>query len=191
MTDLLTELRGRLPEQRIKTDPDIVGAYSHDRAHFEEHGTAAVLVSPHSTDEVVAAMKAAEAANAIVVPRGAGTGLTGAANAIDDCMILSLHNMTDIIEIDKTNRMARLQPGVINCDLKAAVAEEGMYYPPDPASFDMSSIGGNVATNAETARLPGAIPTTDSVSQMLKVIDGLTMEDNGRFIDYRGETMPW
>lgn len=146
--DLLTELHSRLPEQRIKTDPDIIGAYSHDRAHFEEHGTATVLVAPHTTEEVVAAMKAAEAAGAIIVPRGAGTGLTGAANAIDDCMILSLHNMTKIIEIDKTNRMARLQPGVINSDLKIAVAEEGMFYPPDPASFDMSSIGGNVATNA-------------------------------------------
>ncbi len=148
MADLLTELRERLPEARIKTDPDVVLAYSHDRAHFERHGTAAVLVSPQSTDEVVAAMKAAEAANAIVVPRGAGTGLTGAANAIDGCMILSVHNMAEVLEIDRTNRMARVQPGVINSELKKAVASVGLYYPPDPASYEMSSIGGNVATNA-------------------------------------------
>ncbi len=148
MTDLLDELRSRLPEQRIKVDPDIVGAYSQDRAIFEGHGTAAVLVTPHSTAEVVAAVQAAQAANAIIVPRGAGTGLTGAANAIDGCMVLSLHNMNQVLEIDRTNRMARVQPGVINADLKSAVAAEGLYYPPDPASFDMSSIGGNVATNA-------------------------------------------
>ncbi len=148
MADLLTELRERLPEARIKNDPDVVLAYSQDRAHFERHGTAAVLVSPQSTDEVVAAMKAAEAANAIVVPRGAGTGLTGAANAIDGCMILSVHNMAEVLEIDRTNRMARVQPGVINSELKKAVAAEGLYYPPDPASYEMSSIGGNVATNA-------------------------------------------
>ncbi len=148
MADLLTELQSRLPEQRIKVDPDIVGAYSQDRAIFEGHGTAAVLVTPHSTEEVVAAVEAANAAKAIIVPRGAGTGLTGAANAIDGCMILSVHNMNEVLEIDRTNRLARVQPGVINADLKAAVATEGLYYPPDPASFDMSSIGGNVATNA-------------------------------------------
>ena len=148
MGDLLTELRARLPEQRIKTDADVVAAYGQDRAVFEAAGTAAVLVTPHNTDEVVAAMKAAEAASAIVVPRGAGTGLTGAANAIDGCMVLSLHNMNEIVEIDATNRMARVQPGVINADLKAACVEHGLFYPPDPASFDSSSIGGNVSTNA-------------------------------------------
>ena len=148
MSDLLAELQARLPEQRIKTDVDVIAAYGQDRAVFEDAGTAAVLVTPHSTEEVVAAMKAAEAANAIVVPRGAGTGLTGAANAIDGCMVLSLHNMNEIIEIDATNRMARVQPGVINADLKEATAKQGLYYPPDPASFDMSSIGGNVSTNA-------------------------------------------
>ncbi len=148
MPDLLSELHARLPDQRIKTDVDVVAAYGQDRAVFEAAGTAAVLVTPHSTDEVVAAMEAAKAANAIVVPRGAGTGLTGAANAVDGCMILSLHNMNQILEIDATNRMARVQPGVINSDLKDACAKEGLYYPPDPASFDMSSIGGNVSTNA-------------------------------------------
>ena len=148
MGDLLSELQARLPEQRIKTDPDVVAAYGQDRAVFEAAGTAAVLVTPHSTEEVVAAMHAAKAANAIVVPRGAGTGLTGAANAIDGCMILSVHNMNEILEIDTTNRMARVQPGVINADLKVATAAQGLYYPPDPASVDMSSIGGNVSTNA-------------------------------------------
>ncbi len=148
MADLLTELQERLEQQRIRTDPDIVGAYSQDRAIFEKHGTAAVLVSPRTTEEVVAAMQAAAAAGAIVVPRGAGTGLTGAANAVDGCMILSLHNMNSVLEIDKTNRMARVQPGVINSELKKAVAEHGLFYPPDPASYEMSSIGGNVATNA-------------------------------------------
>ncbi len=148
MADLLTELSARLPADRIQQDPEVIAAYSQDRAIFEGAGVAAILVSPRSTADVVAALKAAEAANAIVVPRGAGTGLTGAANAIDGCLMLSLHNMTDIIEIDTINRMCRVQPGLINADLKMAVAAHGLYYPPDPASVDMSSIGGNVATNA-------------------------------------------
>ncbi len=148
MASLLEELQSRLPEQRLQCDPDVIAAYSQDRALFEKGGTAAVLVSPTTTDEVVAAIHAAVAANAIIVPRGAGTGLTGAANAIDGCMMLSLHKMNAVLEIDEINRMARVQPGVINSDLKAAVAEKGLYYPPDPASVDMSSIGGNVSTNA-------------------------------------------
>ena len=148
MADLVSELRSRLPEQRIKVDADVVEAYSQDRAIFEKPGTAEVLVTPHSTEEVVAAVLAAKAANAIIVPRGAGTGLVGAANAIDGCMMLSLHNMNEVLEVDRINRMARVQPGVINSQLKEAAAKEGLYYPPDPASLDMSSIGGNVATNA-------------------------------------------
>ena len=148
MADLVSELRSRLPEQRIKVDADVVEAYSQDRAIFETPGTAEVLVTPHSTEEVVAAVLAAKAANAIIVPRGAGTGLVGAANAIDGCMMLSLHNMNEVLEVDRINRMARVQPGVINSQLKEAAAKEGLYYPPDPASLDMSSIGGNVATNA-------------------------------------------
>ncbi len=148
MGDLLTELTARLPADRIQTDQDVITAYSQDRAIFEKGGTAALLVSPRSTDEVVAAVEAAIAADAVIVPRGAGTGLTGGANAVDGCLMLSLHNMAEILEIDPVNRMARVQPGLINADLKAAVAAHGLYYPPDPASFEMSSIGGNVATNA-------------------------------------------
>jgi glycolate oxidase len=142
------ELAARLPADRIQTDRDVIDAYRQDRAVFEGAGSAAILVNPRSTEEVVAVVEAAKAADVPIVPRGAGTGLTGAANAVDGCVMISLHRMDEVLEIDTTNRMARVQPGVINADLKAAVAAVGLFYPPDPASFDMSSIGGNVATNA-------------------------------------------
>lgn len=145
---ILDELNARLDAACIQTDVDVVAAYSQDRAAFEKAGTAAILVSPRTTAEVVAAVEAANAADVPIVPRGAGTGLTGAANASDGCVMVSMHRMNAILDLDTTNRTARLQPGVINADLKAAVAEVGLFYPPDPASFDMSSIGGNVATNA-------------------------------------------
>ncbi len=148
MSALLDELRRRLPADCVQTDADVTAAYSQDRALFETAGTAAVLVMPRTTADVVAAVEVAVAHRVPIVPRGAGTGLTGAANASDGCMIISLHRMTEILDIDTTNRMVRVQPGVINADLKAAVAAQGLFYPPDPASFDMSSIGGNVATNA-------------------------------------------
>ena len=148
MSSLLREVQRRLPSDRIQTDPDVLDAYARDRAFFEHAGRAAVMVIPRSTAEVVAAVQAANAAEAPIVPRGAGSGLTGAANAIDGCLMISMHRMNRVLEIDVTNRMARVEPGVINGDLKRAVAEVGLFYPPDPASVEMSSIGGNVATNA-------------------------------------------
>ena len=148
MPNLVAELARRLPADRIQTDPDVLAAYARDRAIFETPGHPTALVVPRTTEEVVAAVRAATAAGVPIVPRGAGSGLTGAANAIDGCLLLSLHRMNRVLEIDVTNRMARVQPGVINGDLKRAVAEHGLFYPPDPASVEMSSIGGNVATNA-------------------------------------------
>ena len=145
---LIDALRSRLPDDCIQIDADVIESYSSDRAIFEAHGSAAVLVMPRSTADVVAAVEAANATGVPIVPRGAGTGLTGAANASDGCIVLSLHRMNEILEIDRANRTCVVQPGVINSDLKAAVAEHGLFYPPDPASFEMSSIGGNVATNA-------------------------------------------
>ena len=84
-----------------------------------------------------------------IVPRGAGTGLSGGANAVDGCLVLDLSRMTAIVEIDPDNLdLRRRSPGIVNDDLKAAVAEHGLWYPPDPASAPWSTIGGNVATNA-------------------------------------------
>lgn len=145
---LLAEIEARLPAECIQADRDVIDVYSQDRAIFEGRGSAAILVMPRTTDEVVAAVEAAIAADVPVVPRGAGTGLTGAANAVDGCMMISLHRMNKVLEIDTANRLCRVQPGVINSDLKDEVAKQHLFYPPDPASVDMSSIGGNVATNA-------------------------------------------
>src|SRR5205823_3276897 len=81
-------------------------------------------------------------------PRGAGTGLSGGANAVSGSVILDLSRMNQVLEIDPDNLVCVVQPGAVNNDVKAAVAEHGMWYPPDPASAPWSTIGGNVATNA-------------------------------------------
>ena len=148
VTDLLEALRARLDDDCIQTDPDVVLAYAQDRAIFEHAGAAAVLVMPRSTAEVVAAVDAARAVGAPIVTRGAGSGLCGGANAVDGCVLLSLHRMNRVLDVDTTNRLARVQPGVLNGELKRVVAGHGLFYPPDPASYEISSIGGNVATNA-------------------------------------------
>lgn len=145
---LIDELRSRLPAECIQDDPDVVAAYAQDRAIFETAGAAAVVVMPRNTDEVVAAVAAARAAGVPVVTRGAGSGLCGGANAVDGCVVLSVHRMDQVLSIDTVNRMARVQPGVLNGALKKAVAAHGLFYPPDPASYEISSVGGNVATNA-------------------------------------------
>ncbi|MFD0788182.1 FAD-binding oxidoreductase, partial [Micromonospora azadirachtae] len=83
-----------------------------------------------------------------VVPQGARTGLAGAANAVDGAVVLSTVAMNEIREIDPVSRIAVVQPGVVNATLAAAVAKQGLWYPPDPGSWESSTIGGNVATNA-------------------------------------------
>jgi glycolate oxidase len=82
-----------------------------------------------------------------VVPRGAGSGLSGGANAVDGGIVIGLERM-DAIEIDTSCQVAVVEPGAFNRDVKAAAAREGLWYPPDPSSYEICSIGGNVATNA-------------------------------------------
>src|SRR5699024_11984049 len=83
-----------------------------------------------------------------VVTQGARTGLSGAANATDGALLLNVAGLDAIVDIDEVNQTCRVQPGVINQDLKTALAGHGLSYPPDPGSVAISTIGGNVATNA-------------------------------------------
>jgi glycolate oxidase len=145
---LLDELAGALPPERMILDPDVVAAYLHDEAEWAEHGQPLVVVRPRSTAEVAAVVAACARHRVPVVTRGAGTGLSGGANAVDGCVVLSTERMREIIEIDAAERIAVVQPGVVNDDLRAAAAARRLWYPPDPASAPWSTIGGNVATNA-------------------------------------------
>ena len=145
----LVEALGRgLSAERLVVDPDVLAAISHDDAEWAPTGQAAVGVRARSEAEVQHVVRPCAELGAPIVPRGAGTGLSGGANAVGGCVILDLSAMNQILEIDADNLLAVVQPGVINNDLKAAVAEHGLWYPPDPASAPWSTIGGNVATNA-------------------------------------------
>ena len=145
---LVEALSRGLPAERLVVDPDVLAAISHDDAEWAPAGQAAVGVRARSEAEVQHVVRVCAELGAPVVPRGAGTGLSGGANAVGGCVILDLSPMNQILEIDPDNLLAVVQPGVINNDLKAAVAEHGLWYPPDPASAPWSTIGGNVATNA-------------------------------------------
>ena len=145
---LVEALSRGLPGDRIVADPDVLAALSHDDAEWAPAGTAAAAVRARSEAEVQHVVRTCAGLGAPVVPRGAGTGLSGGANAVSGCVILDLSRMNRILEIDPDNLVAVVQPGAVNNDVKAAVAARGLWYPPDPASAPWSTIGGNVATNA-------------------------------------------
>ncbi|WP_329176622.1 FAD-binding protein [Streptomyces decoyicus] len=144
--DLIARLRAGLPGEALLTDPDVTGSYAHDMASFCEAGTPAVVVLPRTVEQVQHIMRTATELRIPVVPQGARTGLSGAANASDGCLVLSLVKMDRIIEINPVDRIAVVEPGVINAVLSRAVNEHGLYYPPDPSSWEECSIGGNIGT---------------------------------------------
>jgi glycolate oxidase len=131
-------------------DPDVLASYRQDQAApgLLDAGMPAAVARPATTGEVQAAVVAAARAGVPVVPRGAGSGLSGGANAIDGCLVLSLERMTRIVELDPAALTATVQAGVVNLALREAAAGEQLLYAPDPASYEFSTIGGNVATNA-------------------------------------------
>lgn len=142
-------LRAALGESAtIITDPEITLSYSKDQAPFAAHEAAAIVLLAKSTEEVSKAMAYANTHSIPVIARGAGSGLSGGANATSTSLVISLEKMNNIIEIDTTNLIARVEAGVINLDLDKAAELHGLAYLPDPASRDWSTIGGNAATNA-------------------------------------------
>ncbi|BDX35171.1 glycolate oxidase [Mycobacterium antarcticum] len=145
---VVDELRAALPEGRLIVDADVARSLSRDQAAGAPAGEPAAVVRARSTEEVRRVVEICLRHRIPVVARGAGTGLSGGANAIDGCVVLSLEAMSKILDINPLERLAVVQPGVVNDDLRAAVAEHGLWYPPDPASSPWSTLGGNVATNA-------------------------------------------
>ncbi|MBB4683512.1 FAD-binding oxidoreductase [Amycolatopsis jiangsuensis] len=147
-TDLTTALAAVLPGGTVQTDPDVLAAHSCDHASTCPAGVPACLVRPRTTEEVSAVLRYAYEHRIPVVPQGARTGLSGGANAVDGAILLSLERMTAILGIDEDNQIATVEPGVVNAEFSRAVARRGLFYPPDPSSWEMSTLGGNVATNA-------------------------------------------
>ncbi|MFE7131170.1 FAD-binding oxidoreductase [Streptomyces sp. NPDC057638] len=146
MDDLLERLRAGLPPETLITDPEVMVSYARDMASFCAVGSPAVVVLPRTVEQVQHVMRTATALRVPVVPQGARTGLSGAANASDGCVVLSLTRMDRILEISPVDRIAVVEPGVVNAALSRAVAEHGLYYPPDPSSWETCTIGGNIGT---------------------------------------------
>jgi glycolate oxidase len=180
---LLDRLRSALGAGAVLDDPDVTSSYRRDMMPLAPHGSPLAVALPADTAQVQEVVRACAAAGVPIVPRGAGSGLTGAANAIDGCVVLATTRMNEILEIDPDNRLAVVQPGVVNLDLRGAVEKHGLFYPPDPSSYDWCTIGGNLSTNAGGLCCVKYGVTTDSVLGMDVVLaDGELLRTGRRTV---------
>ncbi|ANZ39842.1 FAD-linked oxidase [Lentzea guizhouensis] len=148
MDSLLDRLRTEIGHSNVLTDPDVTGSYARDMMPLVPAGRPLAVALPLDTAGVQAVVRACAEHGVPVVPRGAGSGLTGAANAVDGCVVLSLAKLDRVLQVDPDDRIAVVQPGVITKHLRDRAAEHDLFYPPDPSSYDWCTIGGNLATNA-------------------------------------------
>jgi glycolate oxidase len=139
-------IMAKLPDIEVSTSPEDLICYGFDASGIEVSPSA--VVWPKSTEDVVRVMKYAYERSIPVVPRGAGTGVTAGAVASKGAMILSFEKMKKTLEVDSGNLYVLCEPGVINGKLQRELEWMGLFYPPDPASMDFCTIGGNVAENA-------------------------------------------
>lgn len=144
----LAALAGRLPGLPIRTDPVDLEAVRRDETANLHPPLPLAAAAPATTGEVAEIVRLAAAYRVPLVPRGEGTGLSGGAVAVAGGLTLTFRRMASIRAIDEANLVAVVQPGIINATLKQAVAACGLFYPPDPASYETCSIGGNIGTNA-------------------------------------------
>jgi glycolate oxidase len=139
-------LEDALGSTEVLTDPLALGLYARDASMVE--GGCALVVFPHSPGDVAACMRIAAEHGLAVVPRGSGTGLAGGATPIGDALVVVTTKMNRILEVRPEDRLAWVEPGVLNLDLANELAPHGFTYAPDPSSQQTCSIGGNVNTNA-------------------------------------------
>ena len=147
MDEVVRELVEALPAGVVATSPVALEKYRHDWTRQGTAGTPVAAVRAETAAHVQETVRWAARHGVAVVPRGAGTSLSGGSMAVDGCVVLSLERMRTV-EIDTVTRVALAEPGALNVDVKRAAADHGLWYPPDPSSYEICSIGGNVATNA-------------------------------------------
>jgi glycolate oxidase len=180
MRDLLDELRVSVPDAQVITDPDLMESYRRDQTPVARPGKPLCVVVARSAADVAATLAWAQRHLVPVVPRGGGSSLAGGATATDGCVVLSTARMTAITEVDAANEIAVTEAGVLNADLDRAAAEHGLMYSPDPSSYEISTIGGNLATNAGGLRCVKYGVTRDSVLGLEVVLAGGRVLRTGR-----------
>ncbi len=182
---LVKELRQIVGDRYVLTEKEDVIVYEQDGSILQVMPE--VVVLPADVAQVSAVVRAARRANVPIVPRGSGTGLAGGAVPAEGGIVLSLARMNRILEIDLKNRVAVVEPGVINIDVTKAVAKQGFFYAPDPSSQAACSIGGNVANNSGGPHTLAYGVTTNHVLGVEAVLgDGEAVWLGGRVADSPG-----
>ncbi len=178
---ILARLQASLPDLRVLTSPSDTAPFRRDETEFVPDGQPLAVVFPSSTAEVSTVVRHCARQRVPVVVRGGGSGLSGGANAVEGCIVLVMTGMDRILEIDPHNLVVVTQAGVITADLEHAVEAQGLLYPPDPASHEISCIGGNIAENAGGLRCVKYGVTRDYVLGLEVVLaDGEVIRTGGR-----------
>ncbi len=179
MDTLLSNLRAALGRDAVISEPDELLVYECDGlTHYRERPRAVVF--PRSTEEVSEALRVLARERVPFAPRGAGTGLSGGALALNRGVTIELAKMRRLIKLDVENRLAVVETGMVNAQLSRAVAQEKLYYAPDPSSQASCTIGGNIAENAGGIHCLKYGMTTDHVLGARVVLsDGQIIELGG------------
>ena len=188
MDNLIDNLGAIVGREHVLSKPDELLVYECDGLPHHKHRPRAV-VFPSSTEETSAIMRALAEANVPFTPRGAGTGLSGGALALNSGVVVEMARMRKILRIDVENRFAVVQPGVVNLHVSRAVAPFGLYYVPDPSSQPSCTIGGNIAESAGGIHCLKYGTTTDHVLGCRVVLAGgeiVDLDSNGPGYDLLG-----
>ena len=178
---LLRAIRNELPDLRLLDDTTDRESYRNDETAYLNAGLPLAVALPTTTAEVSVLMRLASEHRVPVVPRGAGSGLSGGAAGIEGGLTIALTKMDRVLEVDRENLVVVTQPGIINAELKQRVAAEGLFYAPDPASYEICSIGGNLGTNAGGLCCVKYGQTRDSVLGLEVVLaDGRVIRTGGK-----------
>jgi glycolate oxidase len=178
LTERLCQIVGA---EHVHADPAERVAYSYDGTFQQQ--LPALAVSPASTEEVAAVVAACNQRSVAIIPRGAGSGLAGGTIPSGGAVVLNLARMNNVLDIDAADGVAEVQAGVVTARLQDEVERRGLFYPPDPASLNQSTIGGNVATNAGGPRCLKYGVTKDYVLGLTVVLpEGKVLRTGGRTI---------
>ena len=184
--DIVAALRAIVPGEGVIIDEDELRVYETDGLTAYRQ-LPLIVVLPETTEQVSRILKACQARGVKVVPRGAGTSLSGGALPLADGIILGLGKFNRVLEIDFDNRCAVVQPGVTNLAISKAVEAEGFYYAPDPSSQIACTIGGNVAENSGGVHcLKYGLTTNNLLGLEMVLMDGTILRLGGKHLDAEG-----
>ncbi len=178
MDTLIKNLSAIVGAENVLSKPDELLVYECDGLPHHKYRPRAV-VFPSSTEQVSSVMKELATAKVPFTPRGAGTGLSGGALALNQGVVIEMARMRKILSIDKANLIAVVQPGVVNLQVSKAVAPFGLYYVPDPSSQPTCTIGGNIAESAGGIHCLKYGTTTDHILGCRVVLAGGDVVDLG------------